>query len=96
MARTKMMQCTFTDLQRGWCHRLWQHSFLKLQDTILSYEFQEPILPKYKLGPQCTMDNFFNIADINKVDDLEILLELYEKPQKKARHYSILSYFWFI
>lgn len=39
------------------------------------------------------MDIFFSIAELSKVGDLQILLELYEKPHKKARHYSILSHF---
>lgn len=51
---------------------------MKLQDTKSNCpnEFQEHILPKWKLGPQHTMDNFFYIVEINispgKICDLEI------------------------
>lgn len=55
--------------------------------TKLSYEFQESILPKSKSGLQHIMDNFFTTVEINtslgKISVLEILLELYDKPQKK-------------
>lgn len=64
------MQCTFIGLQKGWCHRVWQPTFMKLQDAKSSC----PVNFQSTASSKCTLA--LALAEINmkgsKICDLEI------------------------